>query len=211
MNTLERRQIVRGQVIDVSVAKAAVNKSRRERAEAAKKLRKAMAASRFAMRSSPIRFPIRDTRSADLTAASRQIRCFVFGPARDTSIRASMKVRELRVGHPVRVVFDPLGDDVNHAFLTLQLSAHDHQIRLQDLVSIGLEHPRPEDDVVDAGFVFERSEDHAVRGLRMLQMSDQSADAHPGAASSEPRSRRLDYAHSIAIWRAAAPADVGRC
>ena len=32
----------------MSVAKAAVNKSRRERAEAAKKLRKALAASRYA-------------------------------------------------------------------------------------------------------------------------------------------------------------------
>lgn len=48
MNTLERRQVVRGHVIDASIAKAAINKSRRERAEAAKKLRKAMAASRFA-------------------------------------------------------------------------------------------------------------------------------------------------------------------
>jgi hypothetical protein len=47
MNTLERRQIVKGHVIDVVVAKAAIHKSRRERAEAAKKLRKAMAASRF--------------------------------------------------------------------------------------------------------------------------------------------------------------------
>ena len=48
MNTLERRQFVRGQVIDVAVAKTAINKSRRERADAAKKLRKAMAASRYA-------------------------------------------------------------------------------------------------------------------------------------------------------------------
>ena len=48
MNSLERRQIVRSQVIDVSVAKAAVNESRRQRREAAKKLRKAMAASHFA-------------------------------------------------------------------------------------------------------------------------------------------------------------------
>lgn len=47
MNILERRQIVKGHVIDVSVAKAAINKSRRESAEAAKKLRKAMAASHF--------------------------------------------------------------------------------------------------------------------------------------------------------------------
>lgn len=48
MNTLERRQIVKGHVIDVAIAKAAINKSRRQRSEAAKKLRKAMAASHFA-------------------------------------------------------------------------------------------------------------------------------------------------------------------
>ena len=47
MNTLERRQIVRGQVIDLVVAKTAVNESRRERADAAKKLRKALVASRY--------------------------------------------------------------------------------------------------------------------------------------------------------------------
>ena len=60
MNTLERRQIVRGQVIDVSIAKAAVHASRRERSEAAKKLRKAMAAQRF------------DTRQIDTIAYPRQ-------------------------------------------------------------------------------------------------------------------------------------------
>jgi hypothetical protein len=48
MNTLERRQIARGQVVDLVVAKTAINKSRRERADAAKKLRKALAASRYA-------------------------------------------------------------------------------------------------------------------------------------------------------------------
>jgi hypothetical protein len=48
MNTLERRQIVKSRVIDVVVAKAAVNESRRQRREAAKKLRKALAASQFA-------------------------------------------------------------------------------------------------------------------------------------------------------------------
>ena len=48
MNTLERRQIVRGQIIDLAVAKTSINKSRRERADATKKLRKALAASRYA-------------------------------------------------------------------------------------------------------------------------------------------------------------------
>lgn len=58
MNTLERRQMVRGQIIDLVVAKAAVNKSRRERADAAKKLRKALAASRYAkLRVETISYP----------------------------------------------------------------------------------------------------------------------------------------------------------
>jgi hypothetical protein len=47
MNTLERRQLVRGQVIDVAVAKAAINKSRRQREEAEKSLRKELAADRY--------------------------------------------------------------------------------------------------------------------------------------------------------------------
>jgi hypothetical protein len=58
MNILERRQIVRGQVIDLMVAKTAINKSRRERADATKKLRKALAASRYAkLRVDTISYP----------------------------------------------------------------------------------------------------------------------------------------------------------
>jgi len=47
MNALERRRIIKGQVVDVAVAKVAINRSRRERADAVKKLRKEIAASRF--------------------------------------------------------------------------------------------------------------------------------------------------------------------
>ncbi len=50
MNTFGRRQFIKGRVIDVSVAKAAVHESRRQRAEAAKKLRKALAAKQAASR-----------------------------------------------------------------------------------------------------------------------------------------------------------------
>jgi hypothetical protein len=58
MNTLERRQIVRGQIIDLAVAKTSINKSRRERADATKKLRKALAASRYAkLRVETISYP----------------------------------------------------------------------------------------------------------------------------------------------------------
>ena len=48
MNALERRRIAKSNVIDVSIAKVAINRSRRQRQDAAKKLRKAMAASHFA-------------------------------------------------------------------------------------------------------------------------------------------------------------------
>ena len=58
MNTLERRQIVRGQVVDVMVAKTGVSESRRERADAVKKLRKAFAANRYAkLRVETISYP----------------------------------------------------------------------------------------------------------------------------------------------------------
>jgi hypothetical protein len=48
MNTFERRRLIKGQVIDVTVAKTALHESRRQRAEAAKKLRKALAAKQAA-------------------------------------------------------------------------------------------------------------------------------------------------------------------
>lgn len=48
MNTLERRLIIKNRVVDAVVAKAAINQSRRERLEAARKLRKALAAKRYA-------------------------------------------------------------------------------------------------------------------------------------------------------------------
>lgn len=50
MNTQERRQFVRAEIVDVAVAKAVINKSRRERAAAARDLRKAMTKSQFAHR-----------------------------------------------------------------------------------------------------------------------------------------------------------------
>jgi hypothetical protein len=48
MNTFERRRLIKGRVIDVTVAKTAVHESRRQRTEAAKKLRKALAAKQAA-------------------------------------------------------------------------------------------------------------------------------------------------------------------
>ena len=58
MNTIQRRQIAKGQVIDVSIAKAAVHKSQRQRSEAEKSLRKAMVAGRLASNADTISYPI---------------------------------------------------------------------------------------------------------------------------------------------------------
>ena len=60
MNALERRRIAKSHVIDVAVAKVAINKSGRQRAEAAqKKLRKEVAANHFAsvVQSETISYP----------------------------------------------------------------------------------------------------------------------------------------------------------
>jgi len=51
MNNMERRQLVKANVIDASIARTAVNESRRQRKEAAERLRKDMAAKNFAARS----------------------------------------------------------------------------------------------------------------------------------------------------------------
>ena len=59
MNALERRRIAKSHVIDVAVAKVAINKSGRQRAEAAQKLRKEVAANHFAsvVQSETISYP----------------------------------------------------------------------------------------------------------------------------------------------------------
>lgn len=48
MNTLERRRIAKAQLIDVSVVKADLSQSRRQTADDTKKIRKDLAATRFA-------------------------------------------------------------------------------------------------------------------------------------------------------------------
>jgi hypothetical protein len=62
MNTLERRRIAKNNIVD-AVAKAALNQSRRESVEAARKLRKALAASRYAaLKVDTISYPRQVTR-----------------------------------------------------------------------------------------------------------------------------------------------------
>jgi hypothetical protein len=57
MNTFERRRLVKGRVIDVTVAKAAVHESRRQCADEAKKLRKALAVKQAAAHAETISYP----------------------------------------------------------------------------------------------------------------------------------------------------------
>jgi hypothetical protein len=61
LNSKTRRQLVIANVIDASVARAAVNESRRQRAEAAERLAKEMAAKRFAARSvDTVSYPLQE-------------------------------------------------------------------------------------------------------------------------------------------------------
>jgi hypothetical protein len=50
MNALKRRQLAEANVVDAEIARVAINRSRRMRAEAAARLRKEMAAKNFATR-----------------------------------------------------------------------------------------------------------------------------------------------------------------
>ena len=58
MNTMQRRQIAKGQVIDMSIAKAAIHRSLRQRSDAAKSLQKAMVAGRLASNADTISYPV---------------------------------------------------------------------------------------------------------------------------------------------------------
>ena len=61
MNNMERRQLARANVIDASIARTAVNESRRHRKEAAVRLRKDMAAKSFSSRSiDTIAYPFKE-------------------------------------------------------------------------------------------------------------------------------------------------------
>ena len=73
--------------------------------------------------------------------------------------------------NPARHIFDVIGDNMQDSILVLQFASNEHQICLQDFVPKGFENARPNDDVVNPGLVFERTEDDALRGLRMLQVS----------------------------------------
>jgi len=58
MNTQERRRLVLAHLVDTIIAKAAISKSRSERVEAAKDLRKEMTKNQFAsLRSDSISHP----------------------------------------------------------------------------------------------------------------------------------------------------------
>src|SRR5690606_30875752 len=97
-----------------------------------------------------------------------------------TSRRADRAPVSLKVARLARkrtrhagLILRPGGHHVHDRVHALQLAGYDHEVGLQDALPVQLEDRRPEDDVVDAGLVLQRGEDHAVGGLRMLQVSDQ--------------------------------------
>ena len=61
---------------------------------------------------------------------------------------------------------------------------------------------RPDDDVGDAGFVFEREEDESFGGARALPGDDRAGDAH---APPVPAARQIDRAQDAAQRQLHAP------
>ena len=57
MNTLQRRQIAKGRVIDLCVAKTAIQRSQRQKTETVKSLRAAMQAKYFASKVDTVSYP----------------------------------------------------------------------------------------------------------------------------------------------------------
>src|SRR5438552_1177495 len=74
-------------------------------------------------------------------------------------------------------IFQPLRDDVQHFAFALHFAVDENQPRLRYRSLIALDQFRPDDDVGVAGLVFEREEDHAFGGVRMLAANDDAGGA----------------------------------
>jgi hypothetical protein len=93
------------------------------------------------------------------------------------------------------VVFavDALGHQVLGALGVLQFAGNAQDAAGQNLAAVAFGQLRPDDDVDDAGFVFQRQEDHARGGAGALAVGDHSGgfDAKaPSAMAASSLARR---------------------
>src|SRR5262245_12897671 len=75
----------------------------------------------------------------------------------------SIEVVRVEIDIEATETVDLFGADGRHAILALQDAVHDEERLLDDGQTILREQVRADDDVGDAGFIFERQEDEAFR------------------------------------------------
>src|SRR4051812_38492369 len=97
-------------------------------------------------------------------------------------------------------VSEALGDDVNDHSFDLQLAADRHEPRVEDGPAVAFEYPGPDDDVGDAGFVFDGGKDDAARGAGAL--ADEHEASHFDALA-------VAMADKIRTFRDAEPVEAG--
>ena len=71
-----------------------------------------------------------------------------------------------------------LGFDMNHALLILERPFDPEKAAARNYDAVLLENVRGKDDVGDAGFIFKREEDKALRGAGALAGNDATGNAH---------------------------------
>jgi len=91
--------------------------------------------------------------------------------------RCSMKVMRGHDGAGDVERNDALGFDVNHAVLILQRAIDAQKAAAGGDHAVAFEHVRSEDDVGDAGFIFEGEKYESLGGTRTLARNDASGDA----------------------------------
>ena len=96
---------------------------------------------------------------------------------------------------PAGQVLQPVGDEVDDVAGTLDASPDQDETRAQHRLAKTLQHPGPDHDVHDAGFIFQRHEDNAAGAARALADQD---EAGRGCALAVPGTgHRLGRKHAF--------------
>ena len=113
----------------------------------------------------------------------------------------------LEIAQQRRKVREPPGEQVDDLPVAFHLAEDGEKLRAEELAALAVADVAPDDHVGRAGFVFERDEDHAARGVGPLPADDDAGRADDAALR---RLRDLGGGGEpplVAARRAAAPAD----
>src|ERR1700681_2934067 len=82
---------------------------------------------------------------------------------------------------PCRAIVQALRDHVRDAITPLQRTFDHQQARFECAAALGREYLRPQNDIDDAGLIFQRREHYARGGRRLLHVRNQPPDPHAAA------------------------------